>query len=175
MKPNVRRAGHQGTRQGSPSYSADGTFADGFRAHLPTMTDLPTGLLRSHRGRQPRPRPPEEFKTAFAAVGMGRGAHNGGNHGRIIRSVSKGSWNFWTRRSTTTQDVVKGMVADCASAPPVPKLVVFGPWTVSRGSIGGAAASLAVDEFLQDRQQSRRPQPHGHSSDGSLFAALTVS
>ena len=94
----------------------------------------------------------ERARAAYADVGRGRGVHDGGNYGRIARSVSKGSWNYWKMPNRGVDDDVNANVivfADCAGAGSGAAMGSgFPPWgSLIGGVIGGAVASIAASRL----------------------------
>ena len=133
-----------------------GNLSDGLRRHLPTMEQLPdwfaTDLEAAMTSFEAGEGAVERARAAYANVGRGRDVHDGGNYGRIARSVSKGSWNYWKMPNRGVDDDVHAneiVYADCAGAGSGAAMGSgFPPWgSLIGGVIGGAIASAAASRL----------------------------
>ncbi len=85
-----------------------GTLAQGLYAHLATMDSVPDWFVNDVRavvdGFAPDENAAEHAHSAFADIGRGRGAYDGGNSGRIARGIGGGSVKFWLKYGQDSGD-----------------------------------------------------------------------
>jgi hypothetical protein len=85
-----------------------GTLSQGLYTHLATMDDVPDWFVSDVQavvdGFAPGDNAAEQARSAFADIGRGQGAHDGGNSGRIARGVGGGSVRFWLKYSEDSGD-----------------------------------------------------------------------
>ena len=83
-----------------------------------------------------------ELLAVIAQIGVGQGKYDGGNIGRVLRSVGKGSLTYWYHYTDTTEGVDDDIVRHWLMTD-----IGFAMWS---GAVGAAAS--AIDWYLDTGQ-----------------------